>query len=209
MSDILNDKNSALVNGTVLIDKGALDKLSGSQLTEVIASLNGKAFRIVDNLAALKTAATARKLLADSDPLFVETLILRGVTLTDADMKKITTALSEIKALQAYLNGLITTDKYPFLEVPENYELPFKIGKDRISRNGYTIGHKTARRVFERAVAIWSEKEGAPRGGMHVSAGGYGRTAVFSPQRVSIGCQDFSRLDIEQLGLKMGWDFGG
>lgn len=208
MTDVLNDKNSALVNGTVLIDKGALDKLSGSALTEVIGSLAGKAFRVVDNLNGLKTAATARKLLAASDPLFIETLILRGVTLTDADTKKITTALSEIKALQAYLNGLITTDKYPFLDVPKDYKLPFNIGKDRISRNGYTMGHKTAKKVFDRAVAIWSEREETGSRRMAVSAGGYNRTATFTQNRVAIACQEFSRLDIEQLGVKMGWDFG-
>lgn len=121
-------------------------------------------------------------------------------------------ALSQVKAkFEALMFKPVPN--YTFSPIPEGQTLEkqLKQCKDRISRNSYTMGYKTAERVWEVARDYWFAIDtdvaecDRPTRHLNVSASGYNKNVTVCPDRVEIGCQNVPRWVVEQLAISRGW----
>lgn len=121
-------------------------------------------------------------------------------------------ALSKVKAQFESLMYK-PVPNYTFIDVPSNQTLDtqLKFKKDRIYRNGYTMGYKTAERVWTVARDYWFacdadvHENDRPTRYLNVAASGYNKNVTVYADRVEIGCQTVPRWVVEQLAIKQGW----
>jgi hypothetical protein len=86
-----------------------------------------------------------------------------------------------------------------------NFDNDIKITSNSIRRSAYGIGIKTAKRIWETAMPIWSGAVEETSKSLSVSASSYTRTATIGEAGVEIGCQSIRRFEIEQIAIRMGW----
>lgn len=100
---------------------------------------------------------------------------------------------------------------YELADVPEKWDIEtaFKFNKTTIINGiGYTIGYKTAEKVWKFVSPIWADYDGHKgKTRMCVSMGSSNRTIYVYKDYLEIGCQTVKRFEVEQIALKMGWAF--
>jgi hypothetical protein len=97
---------------------------------------------------------------------------------------------------------------YELADVPKNWniETAFKFNKTTVSNGNYSIGYKTAEKIWNIVSPIWAGSV-LPTKRQYVTIGSYSRHLEIHKDQVGIGCQTVKRFEVEQIALKMGWAF--
>lgn len=201
------------LNSAVVVDRNGLQKLDTDKMNSALATVYGgsKPVIMVDNAAQFFSNQNLVKTMDTPKSGVVLAAILeqRGVQLTVAEMN----TLSEYHTLKNRVLDIIReqTPVYPFAKVPKNWdidkELTFNSKHIRRTHNSsYTIGYRTLERIWRTASAVWAGYSTEKTLG-DIRASGYWEAACIEDNRVRIGCQHIERYELEQVAVKMGWEF--
>jgi hypothetical protein len=204
-----------LTTGTV-VDRQLLNKVKSEDLAAVMAGIYADPKTqviVVDNVAqffSTKNLLTALDQNAAELPLILE---YRGITL-NADDIDVVRQFSEVKQHVMDRIAALTPPPppYPFAEVPADWDIEAKIKFNtasirRMSDTSYSISNKMLKEVWDRSAQTWSGKMSVGRRELFVRAAGYNNWLEVYDERIEIGCQKIQRFELEQVALRMGWDF--
>lgn len=209
------------LSNVTIVDRGALVKLKGDELAAVMIEASNdptKPVRVIDNIAfffsddalfnAIDTNSADLALIAE----------YRGVKFDDADRFVITKAIELRERIRQDLISLTPPPPpYPFKKLPDGWTFADNIAIKgimvrRIKGNtSYSISLKQLEKVWNMAVRYWLKLSSTDR--ISIQAGGdirrataY-RTGEDGAERVTIGCQEILRYELEQVALNQGWVF--
>jgi hypothetical protein len=200
----------------VLVDAGKFKALPASLIQETLEAIakTGKSPSFVESFASINRKSLLPAL-AKGEDISVQLEFLRETPLTafeQAVFDQYTSSLAKIKDII----GLLPSPAYPFAPVPEGKTLEdyMVVGTNRVWKKGhsnYAMGHKSAEKVWARASKEWNKNLfglGAEQqlGNIFTSPGGYYPVTIYK-NHIKIGCQEFARWHVEQLAVKLGWEF--
>ena len=204
-----------LIAGTV-VDRQLLNKVKSEDLATVMAGIYADPKTqviVVDNVAqffSTKNLLTALDQNAVELPLILEH---RGITL-NADDIDVVRQFSEVKQHVMDRIAALTPPPppYPFAEVPDDWDIEAKIKFNtasvrRMDNTSYSMSNKALKEVWEAAAGHWTGGDKVRRGTLYVRASGYSNWLEVYDNHIEIGCQKIQRFELEQVALRMGWDF--
>jgi hypothetical protein len=200
----------------VLVDAGKFKALPASLIQETLEAIakTGKSPSFVESFASINRKSLLPAL-AKGEDISVQLEFLRETPLTTVEQAvfdQFTSSLTKVKDII----GLLPSPAYPFATVPEGKTLEnyLTVTSNRIYKKGnsnYAMGYKSAEKVWLKASKEWVRDlrdYGAAQqlGATFSSPGGYHTVRVYK-NTIQIGCQEFTRWQVEQLAVKMGWEF--
>ena len=204
-----------LTAGTV-VDRQLLNKVKSEDLAAVMASIYAdptKQVIVVDNVTqffSTKNLVTALDTNASELPLILEH---RGITLNDDDID-VVRQFSEVKQHVLDRIAALTPPPppYEFAAVPADWEIDDRIKFNqssvrRMNDTSYSISHKMLREVWDACRRHWAGIKKCRRRDVYVRASGYSNYLEVSDTHIDIGCQRIQRFELEQVALRLGFDF--
>lgn len=137
----------------------------------------------------------------------IEYFIGRQPTDVEAD------AIAIVSKMRAIITEMLYKPEpdYTFAKVPDGRSLTdeLKLRKSVvINNNGYQMGYKTAKNVWEHAKTRWKQhdlNQDVDKVQLRVNASGYDRWMIVMSDEIIIGCQTIPRWVVEQLAVHQGW----
>jgi hypothetical protein len=104
-----------------------------------------------------------------------------------------------------------STGKYEFAAVPDDWVIDERLAitTSRVYRTrntSYTIGIKTLNRIWKSASVYWAGIS-TDSEIINIKSSGYSRDGTIRENGIKIGCQDIQRYELEQLAVKLNWEF--
>lgn len=203
-----------LTAGTV-VNRQLFNRVESEDLAEVMADIYADAAKqviVVDDVTqffSTKNLITALDTNASELPLILEH---RGITL-NADDIDVVRQFSEVKqhVLDAIIAAL-TPLPYEFAAVPAEWDIDLRIKFNqssvrRIDNTSYSLSHKTLRKVWDACSSHWAGSWRPWHQDVYVRASGYSNYLEIYDDHIEIGCQKIQRYELEQVALRMGFDF--
>ena len=201
------------LNSAMVVDRNGLQKLDTDKMNEALASIygGGKPVIMVDSATQFFSTKNLVKTMDTPENADHLAAILeqRGIQLTVAEMN----ILNGYHTLKNRVLDSIRdqTPDYPFADTPDDWDvktdLTFNTKSVRRTDNtSYTIGYRTLERIWQTASTVWAGYSTEKSLG-DIRASGYWETARIEANRVRIGCQQIERYELEQVAVKMGWQF--
>lgn len=205
------------LNTGIVVDRAGLNKLKTDEMATSLAEIygKGKTVMIMDNVRGFFSNANLFRALEGNAEGLDLILEQRGIELTE-DQKDLVTNFNNLKA---YINDQIAAltpppPPYPFATVPEGWDvethIKFTTNTIRRIKGGtdYAIGIKACKNLWDWVAPYWAGNvDSLGRRSHYVRASGYGNYAEPDRTSIDIGCQTIRRHELEQVALKMGWDF--
>jgi hypothetical protein len=180
------------LSAVLLVNTAEFTKATPATQTKTIAAAEGLPVEFVTDFLDLGNKRLIRDKLLSGRNVGRE-LEFNDVTLSDDELK----ALELIKPILAKIEGI--GPSYPWLPV-KDFKGTIECTKDRVKRNGHTVGKAVAKRIWDKASKFWS---GGPMPSSNeVATDGHGwgnRTASYSKDAVTIGCQTIPRVEVEYI----------
>ena len=208
------------VNDTLIVDKSAMGRMDDCQLTDFLAAVSqapARTIRVVPNIKQFVSKKSLTDALIEGNGNITEVSTLAayiGASVSDSDAVLI---MNFHRLKQRLLEQHDTFTKknaptYPFAKIPDAWDIERELvfGKSYISRtNGgsYTIGYKTLQSIWNTARPYWGDASGKCPKNLSIRASGCSRFASIKRDQVEIGCQRIQRYELEQVALRLGWDF--
>ena len=201
------------LTSNVVVERKGLENLSTEKMAEALATIysSGKTVIMVDSAVQFFSNKNLLKVMdsPNSSEHLAAILEQRGVQLSVAEMN----ILSGYHTLKERVMTVLRDQQplYDFAEVPEGWDVDTDLvflSKTirRANDTSYTIGYKTLERIWKKASMFWAGYD-KDRDGGGFQASGYWNTAEIYDDRVKLGCQSICRYEIEQVAVKMGWQF--
>lgn len=190
----------------LVVERGAWTRQTAEEMAQAMNDMRGKNKEILV-VESEHSFFHRNNLLRALDNVDVKTLQLiseyRNITVSDEEIAQ----AQAFRTLRDSIVERLGQQGYQFVEVPKNWNFDYdiKITSNSIRRNGYSIGIKAAKRIWETAMPIWSGAVEETSKSLSVSASSYTRTATIDKAGVEIGCQSIRRFEIEQIAIRMGW----
>jgi hypothetical protein len=202
------------LNKAVVVEKSGLAALKSVEMAAALADIysRGKPVMVVDSVQQFFSVTHLFDVLNDPTRADVLPVLLekRGIELNDADQQ----TLADFHKFKTRLLDSITVgkDAYPFAELPDDWKLSEKIlfqsktVRRKGDYNGYTIGYTALRKIWDEASKYWAGIQKRPSD-FYTRAGSYNRSTEIGKDKVTIGCQEIQRYELEQAALHLGWEF--
>lgn len=197
----------------MVVERAGLQKLETQEMEEALASIYSSGKKVIMVNSAMQFFSTKNLLQTMDSPDQVDHLAAileyRGVQLTVAETN-ILTGYHSLK--NRVLDALrVQAPTYNFAEVPDGWDVDTDIvflAKTirRANDTSYTIGYKTLERIWKKASVVWAGYDN-DRYGPEVQASGYWNTVEVFDNRVKLGCQSIQRHELEQVAVKLAWEF--
>jgi hypothetical protein len=194
------------LSNALVVERGAWTRQTAEEMAQAMNDMRGKDKEILV-VESEHSFFHRNNLLRALDNVDVKTLQLiseyRNITVSDEEIAQ----AQAFRTLRDSIVERLGQQGYQFVEVPKNWNFDYdiKITSNSIRRNGYSIGIKAAKRIWETAMPIWSGAVEETSKSLSVSASSYTRTATIDKRGVAIGCQMIWRFEIEQIAIRMGW----
>lgn len=207
------------VGDASVVNRQMLNRLPTEELAATLSSLYSKQDHTVLIVDDPRTFFSTKNLMRELDtngPGLHTILKHRGVTLTDAQIETIELFAHVKAAIEDQLMAMAPpAPPYPFADLPDGWTIDehIKITTNTIRRikgrgTDYSIGIKTCKALWEWIAPYWAGNvANLGRREHYVRAAGYSNYAEPYKNHVEIGCQTVNRYELEQVAVKMGWDF--
>lgn len=212
-------KNTVKLNAGIVISRNDITNATAAELSTFMndAIQEGKVVRVVDNITNFFSAKNFEAALA-----VVDTMAIKMI----AEKQKVELNTDQLNALvdhNTYFNlarvDLISGFKealnankpdYVFAVVPDDWNIDThlkisKVSVRRIIGSGYSIGLKNTEKLWKLASAYWAEK--SVKRSITLDICNSSRACRVNSNVITIGCQEINRFEIEQLAIRMGWEF--
>lgn len=205
--------NKIELHNDIVLDKSQLSKLNVTDYNNILAASfqSGKQVKIVDSIPTFFNEANMLQLLEETNSIKDLELIAEYQNIHISDHDKF--IMNEFNNLKTRIRETYKAKKplYVFATVPEKWSVVshLVIGSKTVYRKneGYTIGHKTLLKLWEKASKYWANSNSPRPGAMSISASGYSKRAIINKENIEIGCQNIKRFELEQLAIHLGWEF--
>lgn len=194
-----NTTVSKLLSSGLLVSSSQFGTLTPNKQTQILAGAGGKPVVFVENFHSLRsTKNIIDKLLTGADASME--MEFNDITLSDAEKS----ALSAIRPVLEKIKAIIPP--YKFAEVPEN-PVYLKVTKTLINNGNYNCGIMKAKVIWKKASAFWNGNTTNRIRWYDRIAGYNSKEFEVRDQSLIIGCQTIHRYQVEELAVRLGWDF--
>lgn len=192
----------------IVVDRSKLPT-TAAELGPVLASIYSAGTRVVmvDNINQFFRSKTLIDKLENGEPDWDMIAEHLGVRIGPEEVAALNKAVAIRQGIRDAVKAL--KGPYPFVDVPEGYDLNKRYymtdARVQNKETNYQLSKNTAERVWKMASAVWAGVEGTPKA-MTAKIDYSTRTITTEPNLVRVGCQNISRLDVEQIAQHYGWD---